>query len=324
MSSHLANHIHHSELNSDNTLHVIGVLTNVVRWHSRYRLARAWIKEMEATPNVKLHLVEAAFKDRKFEVTEACNPNHLQVHTHSEIWLKENLINLGVKHLLPKDWKYMAWVDMDVSFEKKDWAQETIHQLQHYNIIQPWSHCIDMDHHGGILSQSKSFGFLCANRVKMTTGRGCPGYEFAHTGYAWACTRYFYENVEKLWDAGILGAGDHTMAWACVGNVSEAINQDLCEGYYGNCEAWQAKALRACGGLVGYLHGTVKHYFHGAKVNRQYWTRWGILVRNHFNPNTDLGYNSKGVLVLIGKNKLHLEHDAMIYNRQRREDSIDY
>src|SRR5437868_13011369 len=104
---HLFDHIRDHSLVSDSTLHVIGVISNTERYNSRYRLYRQWIAEMEKTVNVKVYTVEAAYGDRRFEVTERENPQHLQIRTKSEIWLKENMINLGVRHLLGPYWKYM-------------------------------------------------------------------------------------------------------------------------------------------------------------------------------------------------------------------------
>ncbi len=307
---HLHPHIKHKHLSSDSTLHVIGVLSNPVRYHSRYRLARKWLKEMEETEGVQVHVVEAAYGDREWEVTEKGNPRHLQVRIKSEIWIKENLINLGVKHLLPKDWKYMAWVDMDVHFQ----------QLQHYNIIQPWSDAADLDFYGGIHQHSKSFGSLHAKQKRKWHGRGKDGYEYAHTGFAWACTRYFYENVQKLADFNIVGAGDHLMAWACIGLVNETMPKDISTGYKWLCHDWERKAQYATAGMVGFTPGRIEHHWHGNKVNRQYWNRWEILRKNKYDPTTDIAYDSQGIIHAIGPHKYDLERDIMLYNRQRRED----
>lgn len=321
--NHLVNHIHHPDLASGEILHVIGVVSNPIRWHSRYRLARHWIKEMEATRNVKVYVVEAAYKDRHFEVTDKCNPHHLQVRSHSEIWLKENLINLGVKHLLPKDWKYMAWIDMDVHFRNPNWAISALHQLQHYHIIQPWSHVADLDFNGGIHGTYTSMGYLCAKGLPMWKGKNVPGYHYAHTGMAWACTRYFYENVEKLLDFCIIGSGDHHMGWACLDKVRWSIHGGCREEYYTACEDWERKAYRASGGVIGYSAGRIEHHFHGPKEMRKYWSRWDIIIKNKFNPYTDVAYNDRGLLVLSGTNRHQLEHDIMRYNRQRAEDSLE-
>ena len=322
---HLASHIKNHDLESDNTLHVIGVLTNVVRWQSRIRLAREWQKRMEKCPNVKIYIIEGVYGDRKAEVADASNSQHHIIRIDSEAWIKENQINIAVKNLLPKNWKYMAWVDMDVEFADDNWALSTIHQLQHYNLVQPWSHCTDLDPHGGIMQTFKSFGYLHANDKKKHHGAGKDGYDYAHTGFAWACTRYFYENVEKLLDFCLWGSGDHHMAWACIGAVIETIHTEVGQGYRDACLDWQKKAMHATanGVKVGVVHGRISHYFHGPKNRRQYWSRWSIPIDHKFNPKTDIAYDSQGVIQMIGPNKYAMERDLMLMNRARMEDSIE-
>ena len=325
MNNHLVSHIKNSGLQSDNTLHVIGVISNPVRFHSRYRLFKSWVSEMLKTPNVKLYVVESVFGDRKPE----CEPDHGEygyhgVNTSSEIWLKENLINIGIKNLLPKDWKYLAWVDCDVSFRDPGWALGSIHQLQHYNIIQPWQSANDLDFQGNVMNTWTSFGSLCAAGKPMCHDKTKQnqGYTYAHTGYAWACTRYFYENVQKLADFNIVGAGDHLMAWACLGNVSSTMPGSISKGYKLACDDWQRSAQFACAKLVGCTPGRIEHSWHGSKVKRQYWSRWDILTKNGFDPGTDLAYDSQGLLTLIGPHKYAIEQEIMRYNRSRVEDDL--
>lgn len=322
MSRHLVNHIKHSELESDSTLHVIGVITNPVRYQSRYRLYHQWEKEMLATPNVALYTVEAAYGDRRHEVTVSDNPNHLQLRTSSEIWLKENLINLGIRNLLPKDWKYVAWVDCDVSFRNPDWAMASIHQLQHYPIIQPWSDVVDLDFYGGIHQHSKSFGSLHAKNLPKAHNRNNEyGHAYGHSGFAWAATRFFYENVEKLLDIGIVGSGDHHMAWGCIGEIESTVHKKLEGSYMRKCIDWQERAFWASGSNVGFTPGRIEHHFHGPKERRKYYGRWDILLKHGFCPETDLVYDSSGLLRLKGKHLM--EQDIQRYNRERLEDSLE-
>lgn len=325
IQDHLVNHIQKPYLRSDNTLHVIGVVTNVARWHSRYRLARKWLERMNQMPNVKAYVVEAAYKDRDFEVAEACNPRHLRLHTKSEIWLKENLINLGVKRLLPHDWRYMAWVDMDVHFRRSDWALATIHQLQHYPVVQPWSDVVDLDFYGGVHGHYRSFGSLHARGVpKCHHKKHEYGHAYAHPGFAWACTRSFYEAVEKLLEFCIVGAGDHHMAWAMVGDIESTIHRKVSENYKIACRQWQEKATFACGHNVGYVPGSIEHNFHGPKERRYYYERWDILLKHQFDPLHDLTHDSQGLLVLKNNARLNrLERAIHRYNLERLEDSIE-
>lgn len=323
---HIATQFHHTDLRSDNTLHVIGVCSNPARWHSRYRLARRWEKHMQSTKNVALYLVECAFGDRHFEVTRAGNPSHLQLRTHSEIWIKENMINLAVKHLLPRDWKYVAWVDADVEFRNPDWAQETLHQLQHFPIVQPWQSAINTGPTGNISKMFHSVGEMIRQGIPpMPKGgkrySGDP-YIFGHTGYAWACTRAFWENVCGLIDFAILGSADHHMALGCRGYYSHSVHSMMKGPFMELCHAWQTRAMQLTHGRIGYVNGRLEHYFHGPMERRNYVGRWEILVRNNFDPTVDLRHDEQGLVQLSGA-KPKLEHDIQEYNRQRYEDSIE-
>ncbi len=316
MSSHLVQHIHHTALCSDNTLHVVGVISNPERYNSRYRLAREWLERMQSTPNVQVHLVEAAFGDRRHEI-EAPSKHCLRVHTNA--WIKENMINLGVKHLLPVDWRYLAWVDCDVEFRNPTWAQETLHQLQHFAVLQPWAHVADLTHRGSVHSSTASFGYTDVTGKRQTQTPN--GYTYGHTGYAWACTRAFWEQVEGLVDFCILGSADHHMALGMVGETERTIHTQMIGPFFRRLLEWQSRAVRVSHREVGFVEGRIEHHFHGPKKRRYYRERWQILVEHGFNPDTDLMRDAQGVIHIVGKPAL--ESAIRKYNRSRHEDSIE-
>lgn len=320
MHGHLVSHIQNPTLTNNNTLHVIGVLFNPMRYHSRLRLFREWYKRMQATPNVKVYVVECVLWDRQFEVTDKNNPTHLQVHTNQEIWHKESLINLGVKHLLPRDWQYMSWCDTDITFNNNEWAQEAMHKMQHYDLIQPWRDCIDLGFYGQILTHFQSFSYVHRLKVKKQTGPNQP-YKYAHSGFSWACTKYFWENIEKLMDFAILGSADHHMAWASIGGVEHSVHHKMSDGFKMACNEWQRRAFRVTRGDIGYVCGTIQHHFHGPKARRRYRERWQILIENHYDPYTDTIYDAQGLIKLVGKP--HLLEEIREYFEQRNEDSIE-
>lgn len=316
----IVNAIQNHQLVNDSTLHVIGVVFNPVRYHSRYRLFHEWADFMNKSANVKLYIVELAFGDRHFEATDTNNPSHLQLRTLNEIWHKENMINLGVRHLLPRDWKYMAWIDADVTFMNPNWALETLHSLQHYDLVQPWSECIDLGVYGNALNMFKSFSMLAQQGVKQQTNPKDP-YPYGHSGFAWACTRLFWENIEGLMDFPILGSADHHMAWASIGKVENSVHQGMSDSFKRKCNEWQHKAHSVTKGFLGYVPGRIEHGFHGPKTKRFYRDRWNILVDNKFDPVTDLQRDEQGLFYIVGKPKL--ENAIRLYMRARHEDSIE-
>lgn len=87
------------------------------------------------------------------------------------------------------------------------------------------------------------------------------------------------------------------------------------------CHMWQTRAMQVSHGVIGYVNGRLEHSFHGPMARRDYVGRWDILVRNNYNPMTDLRHDHQGLIQLAGKPEL--EHDIRNYNRSRQEDSIE-
>src|SRR4051812_39160506 len=115
-------------------LYVVTSVFNAIRYRSRWRLYQDFERMVENSGAI-LFTCEVAFGDRDFAVTQPDNPQHLQLRTATELWHKEKSLNLLVERL-PSDWAYVSFVDADVVFARGDWANETIHALQHYDVVQ--------------------------------------------------------------------------------------------------------------------------------------------------------------------------------------------
>jgi hypothetical protein len=295
-------------------LHVVTAIANPIRWESRLRLARAFISHM-LDSGVRLTVVECAFGERPHALADVGGINHVPVRARTLVWTKENLVNIGLARQ-PQDWKYAAWIDADIVFRKSGWAAETVHALQQYDVVQPWSDCYDLGPHEDHLQAHRSF---CRQyHDKQPVGPG--PYTFAHPGYAWASTRRALDLLGGLIETAGLGAGDHHMALALIGKADVSIDGRMTEGYRRPILAWQARAGQHVGGNIGYVPGTIEHGWHGPKAARRYIERWSVLAEHRFDPTTDLIRNTWGVLELAG-NKPALRHDIDRYFRQRDEDS---
>ena len=95
-------------------LHVIAVVSNPCNYNIRYKLANEFMDRFEKEKNVIVYLVELVYGDQEFALTQSTNKRHLQLRGDIPLWHKENMINLGVKYLLPPDWKAFAWIDADI------------------------------------------------------------------------------------------------------------------------------------------------------------------------------------------------------------------
>lgn len=302
-------------------LDVIAVVSNPIRWESRIRLAKDFIEHMVES-GVRLTVVDCAHGDRPHLLGSGTGYRHIPVRARTLAWSKESLVNIGLQRL-PDDWKYAAWIDADVVFRKKHWALETVHALQQYHVVQPWSDCYDLGPDGSHLEHHVSFAKLWATGKPIKQGPSCgPGtvYKFGHPGYAWCMTRQALEWVGGLIDTAALGAADHHQALALIGRVMDTIPRNLNPAYAAPMLIWQQRAMRHINMNIGYVPGTIEHKFHGTKRNRAYVSRWDILHKHNFNPETDLKRNLHGVMELAG-NKPYLTRDIDIYHKSRNEDA---
>lgn len=310
----------HPELMNDNRLFVVCMISNPCRYKSRYRLYEKFAAYMETIPEVELYTVEVAFGDRGHEVTTD-SPNHLQLRTRDELWHKENALNLGLRHLLPRDWKYACVVDCDIEFLNKDWAQEVLMQLQHHPVVQPFETAVDLGPRNNALQIHTSFAKMICTGEKRQTKPGDP-YRFGHPGFCLAFTRRWFEQVGGLMDFPILGSADHHMLLSCIGQVEETIPINIHPNYRKLALEWQERCRKATQGNLGFVEGSLTHFWHGPKAKRFYRERWGILLQHNFDPLNDIHYDDQGLWAL-NNNKPGLKADLMRYFRSRSEDSME-
>jgi hypothetical protein len=301
----------------EDKLHVIIVVSNPSNFASRYILAREFIKRIETEEtNVNLYIVELAYKNQNYYITEKSNPRHLRLRGEVPLWHKENMINIAVRRLLPPTWKAMAWIDADIEFENLHWATDTLRILNgQYDIVQLFSHACDMDINGYSMNVFNSLGYCAVkNAVK---GIRHDGINYPHPGFAWAITRKAYDKIGGLYESAILGSGDHIMAKCILGKGLTAIVDESSIGYKQTVSDFQekAKTLR-----LGYVPGVIRHHFHGSKKNRKYTERWQILVNWNYDPLLHITANNDGLLIPTSSCPTGLLEDIASYGNQRNED----
>lgn len=301
---------------------VIAVISNPVRFNSRWELFKKFEKHvLSLTPN--LIVVEQSFGCRNFQITSPSNPNHLQVRSLDELWHKENMVNIGVQHLskIAPDWQYMAWIDADIEFNRKDIIEETVHQLQHYEIVQMFQHAIDLGPDGETFQVHNGFMYSYLNGKPQ--GKG---YTHWHSGYAWAINRDAYDKIGGLYDVSILGSGDNLMAHAFIGKGLEQLPMTMSCDYRKSLQDWEERVTRLLYRDVGYVKGTIMHQWHGKKKDRKYKDRWKILEDSQFSPFTDIKRDAYGLWQLDVDNSermIKFRDDLRQYFRARKEDSSD-
>lgn len=300
----------------ENKLHIIAVISNPCNFAKRYLLFNEFRERIEREQNAILYIVELAYGDQPFIVTSSTNPRHLQLRTETAIWHKENMINLGVRYLLPDNYRAFAWIDADLEFDSNTWCIDTLRLLNGtFDIVQLFSHAVDMDQNDATMRVFNSAGYMHA-RARPFVGSGPDQW---HPGFAWAMTRKAFDRVGGLYERAILGSGDNLMMLSLLDQPLKGLHVLSSENYKQDIVdyAKEMKRLR-----FGYVPGVIRHYFHGSKKNRKYQERWAILVENHYDPRLHVRTNDEGLLVPTEEFPTQLKEQILLYFRERNEDEF--
>lgn len=307
--------------------HVIAVVSNPIQYQSRYNLYKIFAEDIERK-GAQLWTVEMQTGARPHIITTNENERHIQLWSSAlpgEVWHKENLINIAMQHIIraKPNARYFAWIDADVKFEIGA-LEKTVHALQHYDIVQMWSHAVDFAPDGSLIGDiHKSFMYCYWHNIPINAESG---YLLGgHPGFAWAARRDALNKIgtslsSPLIDFAILGSGDRHMACAFIGDVSRSVHGDMHPNYHKWLKRYQESTEKAIKRNVGYVANTIRHMWHGRKADRGYASRWKILVNNQFDPEIDIAKDVSGIWRLTDNN-WKLRDDIRKYFRARREDA---
>lgn len=330
-------------------LYVVTCVFNPRRFASRYTLYRAFEK-MVADGGAKLLTVEVAFGVRPFEVTTSADPWNIQLRTSHELWHKERALNIAIQRLtqMVPSARYIAWIDADVSFSRTDWAQETMHALQHCSFVQMFGDAVMLgpqsQHLWACPSNFRSFAdYAAANDAAnfpsaAYSSSGAPqgsvnGAKKAispvagHPGLAWAATREALDAVGGLIDVCVAGSGDTHMAnclkgnWQWGSHVHPTLDK-FSPGMKTYIQRWAERCDQSIKGRIGYVPGVCMHHWHGKSEQRGYFSRWSVVEQFGFDPFTDLKQDVQGLWQFAG-NKPKMEQALIRSLSARNEDSVD-
>jgi hypothetical protein len=320
-------------------LAVLTVVENPLQWKSRYRNYDAFIDGIYDKAGVTVYTVEVAHASEEFKVTNSLMTyNHLQLRTNSDIWHKENALNLLLDKVRED---YVAWVDADILFVRPDIAKVTIDLLQKYKVVQPFSHAQYLGSsyqplgvpRPGYFYQYKTegdiFGGVCFWGSKP---KNMPRGKSANPGLACAMRKQTWKDLGGLIDWCIAGSGDFHMMAAFLGKLPQVIANEggYTDSYIRKCYEYQQKCDEFVRGSVGYVPGLLCHYWHGAHAKRRHFAAEAdsdialASYRNmprdcQFNPDTQLVKERNGLYTLINNKVLQAEISSNMQNRNEDE-----
>jgi len=300
-------------------LWVVTPYFNPAAYEARRRNYRRFIRPFRegGVPHL---LVQCAFGEASFERL-GDDEHSLRIRARDVLWQKERLLNLAIAALPPSCTK-VAWVDADVLFTNPNWIVETSRLLDRFVLVQPYADRIHLAPGAASVAgtEDKLPGMVRRCGADPTLARGT--YEVhGATGLAWAARRHLLGTC-GLYDACIIGGGDHTIAHASYGDWESACVRSLIglgTPAHRHYREWAQKWHACVGGSIAYTPGTVLHLWHGERADRRYTSRHKEQKEFEFDPISDLRCGETGCWEWAS-DKPDMHAWAARYFVERRED----
>ncbi len=287
---------------SDRKLHVIIPYFNHTNARVSERNLELCLRNLSLNSDCRVVLVEGIW-NREAELPDYSDRifRHLKFDLQSPIWVKENLINLGIESL-GEDWEFAAWIDKDIQFLNPDWAQEAMHKLQEVDILQPWSRVLFLNSRYEVKDSSPNVqslqkyqgagenGGLVSFSRALSYGDSNGG----HPGNAWAVRKSFFKKIGGLFDQCIVGGGDSVLV-ACLDALYKCRDPDRASNFGVFLNEYTPRFRNV---IAGWMDGTILHHHHGEMEKRNYLGRYGLLRKCGFNAESQLSYDANGTLKL--------------------------
>jgi hypothetical protein len=309
------------ELVNTDILYVVLPYFNFCGFVRRRELFVQFVNRISTQQNIKIVVVEA-IHDSTSTLKDSQLPElngvytHLRIPVPAQMWVKEFLINLAVQKL-PLGWKYMAWIDADITFLQEDWVQRTIKALDQDDVVQMFQTCVNMGPSEEALKIDRGFAFM--HRESGQPFHRTDKYGHWHPGFAWACTRQAYLQMDGLLEVGILGSGDRHMAMALIGHADWSAPGNIHPNYLQRLVDFQQRT-QSQGLTLGYVPGTILHHWHGRLQDRKYRERWDILTKLKYDPDKDVKYTIHEILTFTEEGE-RLREPIKEYFVGRKEDN---
>ena len=271
---------------------------------------------------IRIIIAEATIED-EFQLPNNLRDNvymHLKYKLEAPFWCKENLINVAVSKLYFSDpnWKYVAWIDADITFSNQNWAQDTIEKLKTSHFVQLFKRVFEIKQSKTIYTWNSFAYVFTLNQEKYKKSKE----QFkAQEGFAWSCTRWTFENIQGLLDVNIVGGGDKFMKNVFLNQLENWIIEykvfNMSENYF-NLLRRKQRIIQQSNLNIGYVEGNITHNWHGSRANRKYKGRYEIL--RNYDPQLDLIRNCDGILNLNERGK-RMQNKIIEYFIGRKEDT---
>lgn len=250
----------------------------------------------------------------------------VQVRGGSVMWQKERLLNVALAHL-PSGCDYVAWLDCDVIFARRDWPAAAMRECdrgvmcQLYKTVHHQRPDVPPDSIGvdAAYLAHVSIGYAISIGIKCSVASVMQPCERAYKrGHAW-CARRDLLAKHGFYDRGIVGGGVSLMSSAATRQTEEQIaHLGFPPGLAADYRTW-ATEFQLDFGQPGFVEGDLFHLWHGDLRDRSYTERHRILAQQEFDPATDIALDESGSWRWHSA-KPELHETVRRYFADRRED----
>jgi hypothetical protein len=307
---------------NNETLHIIIPFFNFSNSKIRIQNLKRTLNSLNSFENIHVVIVNGSYQGQSLENEEFIKDDklsYLKYDLPSILWVKENLINLAIESL-PINWKYVCWIDSDILFLNPNWVEETITSLKVNDVVQLYKTMTYLDKNGDIdininIPYHKpilpSFIYNCKKEKR---------YVFAPTGFGWAVNKEFYKKINKFFEFGIIGGGDFIFAVAAtqsyeVAKTAALFKNSPSKNYTDQLMSYY-NLFKDC--KTSYINGLICHQWHGSLQQRQYESRWDIVLKHKFDPFLHVSKTSEGV-IYFNNNAKNFEEDFLTYFNNRKD-----
>jgi hypothetical protein len=288
------------------------------RRRANYRHFREWL-------GLPLVAVELSYGP-EFHLGDGDAEILIRLRGKDVLWQKERLLNLALQ-ALPRGCRQVLCVDCDVIFEGDNWVERTRQLLEHFTLVQPFSHLRRMrpDWVPGCQWPAETetlhpAAFLLGSGMSLAQCLGTPAEEIkCSTGTAWAANRELLER-HGFYDACIVGGGDSAFVRAAYGCFEDAMRLQLMHSERrAHFMAWAQPFHEEVQGNAICLDCDLLHLWHGTPQDRRYRNRNEGLEPFRFDPYRDIALDDNGAW-RWSSDKPDMHRYVRGYFESRRED----
>ena len=125
----------------DKKLGVVCCYFNPCNYRSKFLNYITFIQNIKQH-GIRVLTVESYSVNSKYRI-DKLNNDTISIKCNQTYWMKECLLNIGIKKLLELGYENIAWVDADIIFKSLTWPNSILQSLKKYQVVQIFENCYE-------------------------------------------------------------------------------------------------------------------------------------------------------------------------------------